>query len=49
MTTPIKLSATTKSPDTAPPRSAICSAVLRLVRTALAVRRFARIDTNMPM
>ena len=41
--------ATTNNPETAPPRSAICSARLRLERTADAVRRLARMDTNMPM
>ena len=40
---------TTVSPETAPPRIAICSALLRLVMAAAAVRRLARIDTNMPM
>ena len=40
--------ATTKRPDTAPPRSAICSASLRDVRAADAVRMFVRIETHMP-
>ena len=40
---------TTVRPETAPPRSAICSAWLSDVMAAAAVRRLARIDTNMPM
>ena len=47
--TPSRLIATTNRPDTAPPRSAIWSARFRLVRAALAVRMFARIETNIPM
>jgi hypothetical protein len=39
---------TTVSPDTAPPRSAIWSALLRLVIAAAAVRMFARMETNIP-
>ena len=46
--TPRRLIATTNSPDTAPPRSAIWSARLRLVRTAEAVRRLARMEMNIP-
>ena len=40
--------ATTNRPDTAPPRSAICSAALSEVRAADAVRMFARMDTHIP-
>ena len=40
---------TTDRPETAPPRRAICSALLRLVVAAAAVRMFARMETNMPM
>ena len=39
---------TTDSPETAPARRAICSAWLRLVRAAAAVRMFARMLTNIP-
>src|SRR3989442_13107500 len=46
--TPKRLIATTNSPLTAPPRSAICSALLRLERAALAVRMFERTATYMP-
>ncbi len=46
--TPSRLIATTNSPDTAPPRSAACSARLRLVRAALAARMLARMETNIP-
>src|SRR2546428_13338569 len=46
--TPNRLIATTNSPLTAPPRSAICSALLRLERAALAVRMFERTATYMP-
>src|SRR5947209_11853637 len=46
--TPNKLIATTNSPLTAPPRSAIWSALLRLERAALAVRMFERTATYMP-
>ena len=41
--------ATTNSPDTAPPRRAICSARFRLERAALAVRMLARTATYMPI
>jgi hypothetical protein len=40
---------TTERPLTAPPRMASCSARFRLVIAAAAVRRFARIETNIPM
>ena len=40
--------ATTNNPLTAPPRSAIWSALLRLERAALAVRMFDRTATYMP-
>src|SRR5205823_7042001 len=46
--TPNRLIATTNSPLTAPPRSAIWSALLRLERAALAVRMFERTATYMP-
>src|SRR2546426_3817150 len=46
--TPNKLIATTNSPLTAPPRSAICSALLRLERAALAARVFERTATYIP-
>src|SRR2546426_11581573 len=46
--TPNKLIATTNSPLTAPPRSAIWSALLRLGRAALAVRMFERTATYIP-
>ncbi len=39
---------TTTSPLTAPARSEICRALPRLVRAAAAVRRLARMETNMP-
>ncbi len=41
--------ATTESPDTAPPRRAICRALFRLVMAAAAVRMLARMETNIPM
>jgi len=40
--------ATTNRPDTAPPRRASWSARFKLERTAEAVRRLARMETNMP-
>src|ERR1051326_7222873 len=40
--------ATTNRPLTAPPRSAICSALLRLERAALALRMFERTATYTP-
>ena len=40
---------TTARPETAPARSASWRALLRLVIAAVAVRMFARIETNMPM
>jgi hypothetical protein len=40
---------TTVRPLTAPPRRAICRALLRLVVAAAAVRMFARIETNIPI
>src|SRR2546425_13220974 len=46
--TPRRLIATTNSPLTAPPRSAIWSALLRLERAALAVRMLERTATYMP-
>src|SRR3989440_12566097 len=46
--TPNRLIATTNKPLTAPPRSAICSALLRLERAALALRMFERTATYMP-
>ncbi len=36
-------------PETAPPRMAICTARLRLLRAALAVRMLALIDTIIPI
>ncbi len=42
-------SATTTRPVTAPPRRAICSAPLRLLRAAEAVRMLARMETYMPV
>ena len=47
--TPSKLSATTRKPETAPPRRAVVIASLRLCRAALAVRIFERTATYMPM
>src|SRR5919106_6281747 len=41
--------ATTNSPETAPPRSAMRKPSLRLDRTAAAVRILARIDTHIPI
>src|SRR5213078_1820108 len=46
--TPNRLIATTNSPLTAPPRNAICRALFRLERAALAVRMFERTATYMP-
>ena len=40
---------TTERPETAPPRSAIRSALSRLVMAAAAVRMLARMETNIPM
>ena len=40
--------ATTKRPETAPPRNAIVNALLRLVRAALATRTFALTEMYMP-
>ena len=40
--------ATVNSPDTAPPRSAVCSASLSDVIAAAATRMFVRIETHMP-
>ena len=47
--TPSSESATTRKPDTAPPRMATWTAPTRLVRAAAAVRTFDRTLTNMPM
>src|SRR5206468_10497561 len=47
--TPSSESATTASPVTAPPRSAICSALFKLVRAAEAVRILARIEQYIPV
>ena len=47
--TPSSDIATTKSPDTAPPRSAICSAPLSELVAAAAVRMFVRMLTHIPM
>ena len=41
--------ATVNRPDTAPPRSAVCSAALSDDVAAAATRMFARIETHMPM
>ena len=46
--TPRRLIATVNSPDTAPPRSAVCSASLSEVIAAAATRMLVRIDTHMP-
>jgi hypothetical protein len=40
--------ATVNSPETAPPRSAVCSASFSEVIAAAATRMFERIDTHMP-
>jgi len=40
---------TTARPDTAPPRSAIWRALLRLVMAAVAQRTLARTATNIPI
>ncbi len=47
--TPSSESATTRKPETAPPRMATWTAPTRLVRAAAAVRTFERTLTNMPM
>src|SRR5215207_9543124 len=47
--TPSRLSATTRNPDTAPPRSETLMASLTLRWAAAAVRRFAWTAMNMPM
>ena len=47
--TPSSESATTRNPETAPPRIATWTAPTRLVRAAAAVRTFERTLTNMPM
>jgi hypothetical protein len=47
--TPMSDMATVNSPDTAPPRSAACSAALSELVAAAAVRMFVRIDTHIPM
>jgi hypothetical protein len=46
--TPSSDIATVKKPDTAPPRSAACSAALRPVVAAAAVRMLERIETHIP-
>ena len=47
--TPIRLSATTRKPETAPPRSETVTAALRLRCAADAVRTLDRTAMNMPM
>ena len=47
--TPMSESATTRMPETAPPRSEMRSASARLCCAAAAVRRFDFTATNMPM
>jgi hypothetical protein len=46
--TPSRLIATVNSPDTAPPRSAVCSASFSDVVAAAATRMLVRIETHMP-
>src|SRR5207247_2533768 len=43
-----KVSASTGSPETAPPRSASCRARFKLLRAALAARMLVRMETNIP-
>ncbi len=47
--TPSSDRATTRKPETAPPRMATGTAPTRLLRAAAAVRRFALTLMNMPM
>ena len=47
--TPRRLIATTKNPETAPPRRAGCSALFMFFVAPAAVRMFARIATHIPM
>ena len=47
--TPSSERATTRKPETAPPRMAVCTAPTRLVWAAAAVGTLARTLTNMPM
>ena len=47
--TPMRLSATTRKPETAPPRSETVIASFRLFCAAAAVRTLERTAMNMPM
>ena len=49
MLTPIRASATTTRPVTAPPRRAACRALFSEVRAAAAARMLVRMETYMPV